>query len=407
LDRILTAFVSSTYLDLVSLRGDVQQYCLNVGIMPLGMEYFPATGANQWELITECIHDADICVFILAGSYGSIDPHEGISWTHKEFRYAVEMKKPTVVLLRSNLKSLPVHDSETDPVRIAQLAEFHREVRGQECALWENDKELQKGLSRSIDYLKRKEGITGWVRADKAVPPSDDETQYDRVYEYVESYSRYCVSTTDPRCLDMEHEGHRIVRCNTTGGLSTVALIWTKNTDRHAAFDPANPPQVELVSSKRSAPGSVSLEEPRKLSGSSFVVDVKFDPALRLGEEVEFKVRGSFPNYRYSNAEDTKQATKGTPIGERSFDYMAWTVSYPLRKFVMKVDLPVGVGIEPLGPRSGQAAYLPPTAGPDPNMNEEYFYSQVGSEAGSVARMQLTVLDAKLKHVYRLAWQLP
>jgi hypothetical protein len=93
MDRLYTAFISSTYLDLIDVRQRIQSQCLHVGVMPLGMEFFPSTGAGAWAAIEESIDAADFCVFVLAGKYGSIDPYTQISWTHREYRVALAVSR--------------------------------------------------------------------------------------------------------------------------------------------------------------------------------------------------------------------------------------------------------------------------------------------------------------------------
>ena len=52
------------------------------------MELFPATDDEQFEFIKRIIDDCDYYVVIVAGKYGSMTA-EGISFTEKEFDYAV------------------------------------------------------------------------------------------------------------------------------------------------------------------------------------------------------------------------------------------------------------------------------------------------------------------------------
>src|SRR4051794_37751074 len=100
--RLYTAFVSSTYVDLIREREVVSRALLNQWCIPLGMEFFPSTGSDQWSIIAESIEVADFCVFIIAGRYGSRVNDSGIAWTHREYREARRLGKPTVVLMHGN-----------------------------------------------------------------------------------------------------------------------------------------------------------------------------------------------------------------------------------------------------------------------------------------------------------------
>src|SRR5437016_6071114 len=91
--RLYTAFVSSTFLDLRSERETVAKALLDNRCVPFGMELFPSMGISQWPIIVESIEEADFCVFITAGRYGSISDDGELSWTHREFREAVRLKK--------------------------------------------------------------------------------------------------------------------------------------------------------------------------------------------------------------------------------------------------------------------------------------------------------------------------
>ena len=82
-------FVSSTYKDLVEERSAVTSCLLDNDCIPIGMEQFPAMPISQWDYIKKMIDSSDYYLLILAGKYGSIDPQSGLSYTEKEFQYAV------------------------------------------------------------------------------------------------------------------------------------------------------------------------------------------------------------------------------------------------------------------------------------------------------------------------------
>lgn len=52
-------FVSSTYDDLIEERKIVSQALLETSCFPAGMELFPASSLEQWELIKNVIDDSD------------------------------------------------------------------------------------------------------------------------------------------------------------------------------------------------------------------------------------------------------------------------------------------------------------------------------------------------------------
>lgn len=62
--------------------------------IPAGMELFQASNENQWNLIKEVIDMCNYYIVIIGGRYGSIHPENQVSYTEKEYRYALEQNKP-------------------------------------------------------------------------------------------------------------------------------------------------------------------------------------------------------------------------------------------------------------------------------------------------------------------------
>jgi hypothetical protein len=134
----------------------------------------------------------------------------------------------------------------------------------------------------------------------------------------------------------------------------------------------------------------------------------RHDPALRVGETIDFTMDGFFPKYRYVTAAKLRKATRGSVLGERDFDYFAWMIDSPTRSLKITIDLPKDEGIELLGPCSSYHDYdFPMAAGPVADLNEDYCCSEVAESGSSYMRMELTVKDAKRDCRYRLAWRLP
>ena len=87
-------FVSSTYDDLKKEREQVLKATLEMGHIPVGMEMFSAADEEQWKIITRQIDECDYYVVIVAQRYGSVV--EGISYTEKEYDYAVAKSIPVL-----------------------------------------------------------------------------------------------------------------------------------------------------------------------------------------------------------------------------------------------------------------------------------------------------------------------
>lgn len=70
--RRYNVFVSSTYEDLKEERQSVIQALLETDCFPSGMEMFPASDEDQWEMIKSFIDISDYYIVVSAGRYGSI-----------------------------------------------------------------------------------------------------------------------------------------------------------------------------------------------------------------------------------------------------------------------------------------------------------------------------------------------
>src|ERR1700742_4850314 len=99
-------FVSSTYDDLRSERQQATQAILEAGCFPSGMELFPASDDAQWELIKRVIEECDYYVIIVAGRYGSLTSG-GLSYTEKEYDYAIEKGIPVLGFVRDDIGEVP------------------------------------------------------------------------------------------------------------------------------------------------------------------------------------------------------------------------------------------------------------------------------------------------------------
>src|SRR3954471_18678621 len=114
-------FVSSTFIDLQEARRQVQWALLQMDCIPAGMELFPAADEEQFEFIKKVIDDCDYYLVLIAGRYGSTTS-EGVSYTEKEFDYAVEKGIPVLAFLHADPNSIPVGQSELDPKARERLA---------------------------------------------------------------------------------------------------------------------------------------------------------------------------------------------------------------------------------------------------------------------------------------------
>ena len=106
-------------------RRAVWKALLELDCIPAGMEMFPASSDDQWTLIQRVIDDCDYYLVIVGGRYGSLD-QTGISFTEREYDYALARETPVMGFLHKDPDSLPVRQAETDQALAGKLSRFRR-----------------------------------------------------------------------------------------------------------------------------------------------------------------------------------------------------------------------------------------------------------------------------------------
>src|SRR5437879_6410347 len=122
-EKRFQVFLSSTFKDLVEERQQVIQGLLTLDCFPCGMEFFPASNEEVWEAIKSLIEQCDYYVVIVGGKYGSVD-EEGISYTEKEYRFALESEIPVLAFLAKDPNQIVRGKSEIDPEKAKKLDAF-------------------------------------------------------------------------------------------------------------------------------------------------------------------------------------------------------------------------------------------------------------------------------------------
>lgn len=167
MDKRYQVFVSSTYADLKDERQKVIQTLMEMDCIPAGMELFPAADEEQWEFIKKVIDDCDYYLLIIGGRYGSTTD-TGISYTEKEFDYAVSIGLKVVALVHGSPEKISFGNSEKDPELRVKLEDFRDKVKtGRLVKFWENIGELPGLVALSLTKTIKTSPAIGWVRADK------------------------------------------------------------------------------------------------------------------------------------------------------------------------------------------------------------------------------------------------
>lgn len=168
MEKRYQVFVSSTYADLREERQRVIQALMEMDCIPSGMELFPAADEEQWQFIKRVIDDCDYYLLIIGGRYGSTTP-QGISYTEKEFDYAIEKGMKVVALLHVNPDDIPMGKSEGDPEMRGRLKAFREKVAANRLVkFWRTADELPGLVALSLSKTIKTYPAVGWVRADQA-----------------------------------------------------------------------------------------------------------------------------------------------------------------------------------------------------------------------------------------------
>lgn len=167
MEKRYQVFVSSTYTDLKEERQKVMQTLMEMDCIPAGMEIFPAADEEQWEFIKKIIDDCDYYLLIIGGRYGSMTK-DGISYTEKEFDYAVEKGIKVVALIHEDPDTLPGKKIDKDPELIEKLAKFKEKVKnGRLVKFWSDGNELPGLVALSLQKTIKRHPAIGWVRGNQ------------------------------------------------------------------------------------------------------------------------------------------------------------------------------------------------------------------------------------------------
>lgn len=165
-------FVSSTFRDLVQERQATIRDILDLNHIPAGMELFPAADVDQLEYIKKVIDECDYYLLIVGGRYGSLDA-EGVSFTEREYDYAVATNKFVIAFVHGEPGAISVSNSDIKPELITALNAFRTKVMtGRLVRLWNDQKDLQVNVVKALMYAFNNHPQTGWIRGDSAA--SDD-----------------------------------------------------------------------------------------------------------------------------------------------------------------------------------------------------------------------------------------
>ena len=160
--------MSSTFRDLTSERQDTIRSILDLGHIPAGMELFPAADTEQLAYIKKVINECDYYVLIMGGRYGSLDA-EGVSFTEREYDYAVENGKIVLAFVHGDASIIPIGKADTAPKLVRSLEDFRAKVmNGRLVRQWTSRENLEALVVKSIARATTEYPTVGWIRGDAA-----------------------------------------------------------------------------------------------------------------------------------------------------------------------------------------------------------------------------------------------
>jgi len=164
-------FVSSTYADLKEERAKVIQTIMELDCIPAGMEIFPAIDEEQFNFIKKIIDDCDYYLLIIGGRYGTVS-EDGLSYTEKEYDYAIEKGIKVLAFIHSNPEEIPLGKSEKDIILREKLEIFKSKVSTNRLVkFWRTAEELPGLVALSLSKTIKMYPAIGWIRANSIVNP--------------------------------------------------------------------------------------------------------------------------------------------------------------------------------------------------------------------------------------------
>jgi hypothetical protein len=140
---------------------------MKMDCIPVGMELFPAIDEEQLQFIKRIIDDCDYYILIIGGRYGSTTP-EGISYTEKEYDYAIERGIKVLAFLHEKPDEIPVGKTDKDVELQERLNKFREKAStGRLVEFWTKAEELPGKVALSLIQTIRLYPAIGWVRANQ------------------------------------------------------------------------------------------------------------------------------------------------------------------------------------------------------------------------------------------------
>ena len=105
--------ISSTAIDLPEHRDLVKDACERQGMLPVMMEYLPASSADAIQASMRMVNEVDAYLGVFAHRYGFIPEGHNISITEMEYNRAIERDIPRLIFIMDKTHPIHIDDVET------------------------------------------------------------------------------------------------------------------------------------------------------------------------------------------------------------------------------------------------------------------------------------------------------
>jgi Domain of unknown function (DUF4062) len=170
MEKRYQVFISSTFKDLEEERKVAMKTLMQMDCIPAGMELFTAIDEETLEFIKTIIDDCDYYLIIIGGRYGSLT-NDGISFTEKEYDYAISKGLKVIALLHSDPEKISVEKSDISKPIKKKLEAFRQKVQGKPgermVEYWNDLSEIPGKVFLSMHNTIKRFPAIGWVRANQ------------------------------------------------------------------------------------------------------------------------------------------------------------------------------------------------------------------------------------------------
>lgn len=130
---------------------------------------FSAADDEQWRIITRHIDESDYYCVIVAHRYGSTV--DGISFTHKEYEYALSKVIPVMGFIIEDSVAWPAEFIDKGTPGRRSLSSFKALVKSKPVSFWKSGDDLYGKVSIALSKAFTANPREGWVRSSATAGP--------------------------------------------------------------------------------------------------------------------------------------------------------------------------------------------------------------------------------------------